>query len=124
MYNQKHISLIYNIWTNKYKFSENPVTPGDFPVLLYCKNNNCKWVCQKIDTLIKPLLSNIKNDNFKATLFVLIGNILSQFREKSNLEYTESTKDWLKALTKGKGSLTYFINHNIRRSTSQLKQWI
>ncbi|XP_044764968.1 uncharacterized protein LOC123321435 [Coccinella septempunctata] len=78
-------------------YLKNPVAPADFPILLYFKNNDCKWVFQKINSLIKPILSNV-NVNFKATLIVLIGNIMSQFPKRSNLEYIESAREWLESI--------------------------
>ncbi|XP_045463918.1 putative uncharacterized protein DDB_G0282133 isoform X2 [Harmonia axyridis] len=81
------------IFTN---YLKKPEAPADFTILLYTKNCECKWVCQKINDLIKPILEKVKNVNFKATIIVLIGHIMNPFIGKSHSEHVESIRKWLK----------------------------
>lgn len=87
-------------------FIENPCRSSDFALLLYCRNRPEKWVYEKIDEHLKPLVSLNIQDNFKASLVILIGNLYHRFSSKSEINYLPKIRDWFKSLINGKYLLT------------------
>ena len=93
--------------------AENPSRSSDFALLLYCKSRPEKWVYEKVDEHLKPLVSMEIQDNFKATLIILIGNLYNRFSSKSEVNYLPQIREWLSSLVKGKTFLLYFHNLNV-----------
>lgn len=82
---------------------ENPTRSADFALLLYCKNQPEKWVYEKIEEHLKPIiLNNLPIDNVKATTIILIGNLCNRFSSKSEPNYLEEIRLWFKSLINGK----------------------
>lgn len=81
----------------------NPVRSSDYALLLFCKNHPDKWVNEKIDQHLKPLIDKIPNDNSKAAVIILIGNLSHRFSSKAEVNYVTGIRQWLRSLiTSGK----------------------
>ncbi|XP_063919834.1 putative autophagy-related protein 11 [Zophobas morio] len=81
-------------------YLKNPSRSSDFALLLYCKSRPEKWVYEKVDEHLKPLVSMEIQDNFKATLIILIGNLYNRFSSKSEVNYLPQIREWLSSLVK------------------------
>ncbi|KAL3276120.1 hypothetical protein HHI36_020840 [Cryptolaemus montrouzieri] len=66
-------------------YLKNPARPGDFGLLVFCKNNTCKWVCDKIEKLVKPTLASIS------------------VQTKTDTEHINSMRSWLKSIIEDEG---------------------
>lgn len=76
---------------------------SDFAILLFCKNHPTKWVYKKIQDYFKKIVEQIVNENFKATVIILIGNICSQFDAKCEYDANvlQEIRKWLLSIADG-----------------------
>ncbi|XP_044270713.1 early endosome antigen 1-like [Tribolium madens] len=81
-----------------YAYLRNPVRSSDFALLLYCKNQPEKWVYEKIEQHMKPVVAQIPKENFKAAVIILIGNLYNRFSSKSEVNYLPKIREWFRSL--------------------------
>ncbi|EFA00614.2 early endosome antigen 1 [Tribolium castaneum] len=81
-----------------YAYLRNPVRSSDFALLLYCKNRPEKWVYEKIEEHMKPIVEQIPKENFKAAVIILIGNLYNRFSSKSEVNYLPKIREWFRSL--------------------------
>ncbi|CAH1993599.1 unnamed protein product [Acanthoscelides obtectus] len=85
-------------------YLRNPTRMANFAIRLFCKYKNVDWLKKKINEIFKPLVYRIpvENENFKATVIVLLANICQHFRISGTDKYMVELKAWFSSLSEGK----------------------
>lgn len=102
-------------------FIGNPARLSDFAILLLCKNLPTKWVYSKVDEYLIKIVDQVINENFKATVIILIGNICSQFDAKVEYDANilQNVRKWLFSLVNGKQIVELLKNGDKRLFISE-----
>nr|CAH7737206.1 unnamed protein product [Callosobruchus chinensis] len=102
------------------KYLCNPVRILNFAIRLYCKYKNNCWLKQIINHVFKPLVYKIpvENEEFKATVIVLLANICEQLKIISTDKYIVELRAWFSSLSEGE--TPQLIQHSVEYALSKL----